>query len=212
MGERQHANHSRSKRVLCQHYTTCLRDSQFRTRKTSRGVGNTRRASRLTYLNTPVSQKRDNCSPGLRCSKIWRNNDLPICQCWMSSDNLRRLCYVRNSLCLTTNGGESLLKMYKKVVCCHSSLKLSYDVKIPERHTFAQQRFAAYDVAGNTITNIISQLSGQRSCHFAWSILQRCCRRTPPGALFAGINSHHCQRELFFVSDYLWPWIRREEW
>src|SRR6266516_3175094 len=86
-------------------------------------------------------------------------------------------------------------------------LKFSYQVEIPERHTFTQQLFAPYYVAGNAITNVISKLAGQRSRHFARGIMQRRCRRTPSCALFTCVNSHHRQCKFFFVSDDLWPWI-----
>src|SRR5215469_9374249 len=56
-----------------------------------------------------------------------------------------------------------------------SPLKISYQVKIPERQTFAQHWFTTYHVAGNAFANIIGQLAGERTRQFAGSVLEFCC-------------------------------------
>src|SRR2546428_5207489 len=91
MCQRQHADHPRVERLLSQENAAGCSDSQFRARKPGGSVGNTRRTSRLAYFYILVSQKGKNCSPGLKCSKIGGNNDLSLCQGWMSSNDLRRL-------------------------------------------------------------------------------------------------------------------------
>src|SRR6266516_1565037 len=87
---------------------------------------------------------------------------------------------------------------------------MPYEVKVPERYTFAQQRLAAYHVARNAITNIVSKLASQRSGHFARSILQRGGRRTSTCALFTSVNSHHRQGEFFIICDDFYPRIVRK--
>ena len=49
----------------------------------------------------------------------------------------------------------------------------AYQVEVPERHTLAQVRLAAYNVARNSVANVIGQFAGQRAYQLAGAVARR---------------------------------------
>src|SRR6266699_1912542 len=111
----KHTYYSRFESVFSEENRARLSDSQFRTRKTSRSIGNTGRTSCLAYHDAFPAEERKDSSPLLMLAKVWRNNQFTGHQGRMLGNDGGSPYQVCRLVRLPTSRGESLLKVCEKI-------------------------------------------------------------------------------------------------